>query len=134
MKGLKMNRLELTQYILDCYNVSPDHPWMRYPNYDVFRHEDNQKWFALIMNITPDKLGLPGTDFLDVVNLKSDPSLIRMLLYESGFYPAYHMNKTSWITIVLDNSVSNEKIKNLLDLSYEATASETKTKSIKKKL
>lgn len=68
---------------------------MRNPNFAVFWHSNNQKWFALIMDIPRSRLGLPGDELLDVVNLKCDPLLIGSLRSEPGFFPAYHMNKDS---------------------------------------
>ena len=123
-----MNRAELKRFILENYNVESDFPWLKYPNYEVFRHSNNQKWFALIMDIPKNKLGLQGSDLLDVVNLKCDTLLIGSLRCEPGFFPAYHMNKDSWITIALDGSVSDDKIKMLLDASYDATAPKERSK------
>lgn len=117
-----MNRKELEQYILENYNAEADYPWVKYPNYEVFRHRNNRKWFALIMDLPKNRLGLAGTDILDVVNLKCDPVLIGSLRNEPGFFPAYHMSKDSWITVSLDGSVPDEKIKMLLDMSFAATA------------
>ena len=37
---------------------------------------------------------------------------------QEGFYKAWHMNKTYWITIVLDNTISTKEIMNLIDKSY----------------
>ena len=58
-----MNREELEAYILNHYATLPDYPWADTPRAAVFRHTDNQKWFALLMEVPRDKLGLPGTDF-----------------------------------------------------------------------
>lgn len=123
-----MNRVELKQFIFDRYSIEPDYPWMKYPNYEVFRHSNNQKWFALIMDIPKNKLGLQGDEILDVLDLKCDPILIGSLLNEEGFFPAYHMNKGSWITMALDGSVEDSKIDMLLDMSFEATAPKIKKK------
>ena len=103
-----MNRDDLEQFINENYNAESDYPWLKYPNYEVFRHSNNRKWFALIMDIPKNKLGLPGTDIIDVVNFKCDPLLIGSLLKEAGFFPAYHMNKESWITVALDKSVNDD--------------------------
>ena len=65
---------------------------------------------------------------LEVVNFKCDPILIGTLREEPGFFPAYHMSKDSWITVALDGNVSDDKIKMLLDMSYEATAPKTRKK------
>ena len=43
-----MNRGELKKYIFESYGTEPDCPWPKYPSYEVFRHGENRKWFALI--------------------------------------------------------------------------------------
>ena len=123
-----MKRDELETLISETYNADADYPWLKYPNYEVFRHSNNQKWFARIMDVPKDKLGLQGTELLDVVNFKCDPILIGSLRGEPGIFPAYHMNKEQWITVALDGSVSDDKIKMLLDMSYQATAPKARKK------
>ena len=123
-----MNRNELESFIKETYNADANYPWFKYPNYEVFRHSSNQKWFALIMDVPKSKLGLQGTETLAVVNFKCTPLLIGSLRKESGFFPAYHMNKDNWITVALDGSVSDDKIKMLLDMSYQATAPKIRRK------
>lgn len=63
-----MNRMELGKYIQDNYNIEPDYPWVKYPNYEVYRHGNNKKWFALVMDVPKNKLGLRGEDILEIVN------------------------------------------------------------------
>ena len=87
-----MTRTELAQYILETYSTEPDYPWLKSPTFAVFRQSSNRKWFALIMDIPRDKLGLPGTELLDIVNLKCDPLLIGSLRRMPVIIPAYHMN------------------------------------------
>lgn len=117
-----MNREELRRYIMEEYHAENDFPWLRYPENEVFRHPENRKWFALIMEVTGDRLGLPDQEKHAVVNLKCDPLLIGSLRAEPGFFPAYHMNKANWITAALDGSIPDDKLKMLLELSFEATA------------
>lgn len=117
-----MRRNELEAFIMETYNAEADYPWRKSPNHAVFRHCSNRKWFALIMDVPKNKLGLQGEGLLDVVNLKCDPILIGSLREEAGFLPAYHMSKDNWITVVLDGSASDDKIKMLLDMSYQTTA------------
>lgn len=82
-----MNRTELEEYIQNNYSAEPDYPWIKYPNYEVFRHNSNKKWFALIMDVPQNRLGLQGEDVLQVVNFKCDPVLLGSLLDEKGFFP-----------------------------------------------
>lgn len=117
-----MTRGELEEYIASSYSTEPEYLWIRYPNYEVFRHAGNGKWFAAIMDVPGDKLGLPGKELIDIADFKCDPALISLLLEEKGFFPAYHMNKKNWITAALDGSADDERIKALLDMSYNATA------------
>ncbi len=53
------------------------------------------------MDVDADKLGLPGTERIDIIDVKIDDLMLRdILLQQEGFLPAYHMNKGSWMTIV----------------------------------
>lgn len=117
-----MTREELEGFIIDNYGVEPNYPWIKYPEYEVFRHQGNKKWFALIMTVPRNKLGLEGAEYLNIVNFKCDPFLLGSMCKLPGFYPGYHMNKNNWITAALDGSAADDEIKMLLDMSYEATA------------
>ena len=128
-----MNREELESYILNHYSTEADYPWADTPHAAVFRHAGNRKWFALVMEVPRDKLGLPGTEKLDIVNFKCDPILIASLRGETGIFPAYHMNKASWITAALDGSVPVETIELLLDVSYELTKPKPRRKAASRK-
>ena len=55
-----MTREKLEKYIQNNYSAEPDYPWVKYPDYEVFRHISNKKWFALIMEIPKDKLASYG--------------------------------------------------------------------------
>lgn len=116
-----MNRNELTEYIAEMYNTAAEYPWDSAPRYAVFRHAGNKKWFAVIMNISRRKLGINNDEIIDVMNLKCDPILIGSLRNDAGIFPAYHMSKTNWISVALDGSVDSEKIKWLLDISFDLT-------------
>lgn len=115
-----MNREKLREYIKNKYDVLSDYPWAKYPSYEVFRHKGSKKWFALIMDISGEKIGHKNA-FVDIVNVKCDKFLLPELLKKDGNYPAYHMSKSSWISIVLDKNTDTKELKNLLDMSYELT-------------
>ena len=116
-----MNRIELNNFISSYYGVEAEYPWIKHPTFAVYRHKDNKKWFAVIMELSGDKIGI-DVERVNVVNLKCDPLLIGSLLCDKGIHKGYHMNKNYWITVCLDGSVNEEKIKWLLDLSFELTS------------
>ena len=128
-----MNREELEAYIRNHYSTEPDYPWADTPRAAVFRHANNRKWFALMMEVPRGRLGLLGAEPLDIVNFKCDPILIASLRGETGIFPAYHMNKASWITVALDGSVQAKTIELLLDVSYELTKSKIRRKPANRK-
>jgi len=88
-----VNRESLKRYIEENYSVEADYPWRKYPNYEVFRHIPTGKWFAVIMTITADKLGMDCKDNIDIVNLKCDEFFSESVKIMAGIFSAYHMNK-----------------------------------------
>ena len=123
-----MNREAMDKYINNVYGVTAEFPWLSAPTFAVYRHESNQKWFAVIMEIPKTKLGIDEEGNINVINLKSDPLLIGSLTLDNGIYPAYHMNKNHWITVCLDGSVEKDKAEWLLNLSFELTDRKSKKK------
>ena len=117
-------RDDVTKYIKKKYKASPENLWKRYPDYAVFRHDDNRKWFCIIMDVDADKLGLLGTERVDIIDVKIDDLMLRdILLQQHGYLPGYHMNKDHWITILLDGSADDDRLKFLLHQSFELTRS-----------
>ena len=80
-----------------------------------------RKWFGLIMNIPLAKLTGDDDREVDVINLKVDPMLAGSLRMERGIFPAWHMNKAQWISVLLDGTVNYDKVIDLIDMSYELT-------------
>ena len=117
-----MDRQKVFDYIKKKYKVQPEYPWRTSPNSAVFRHSDNNKWFALLMDIPGDKVGLNSADYVDVINLKIDDMIFRdMIIQEAGIMPAYHMNKMHWVSVLLDGTVPENKVLDLIDMSFLAT-------------
>lgn len=116
-----MNRTKLQTYIEETYGAKGECLWAKHPTYMVFRHNSNRKWFAAIMEIPREKLGLDRGGDIWVVNVKCDTRVIGSFREEKGIFPAYHMSKAHWLTVALDGTVGEDKIKFLLDMSYDLT-------------
>lgn len=95
-----MTREELKAHIEEVYGVTAEHPWKDDMTDEVFRRRDSGKWFGLIMQIPRRYLGL-GEGEMTVLNVKCEPFMAAGLVRDDGIYPAYHMNKTHWITLDL---------------------------------
>lgn len=129
-------REEVLAFAAREYHTKPEYLWKKNPDFAVLRHKDSRKWFGLIMHVPRERLKL-GEDVshltappeVDILNVKCDPMLSGSLRMQTGILPGYHMNKSSWISILLDGTVNIEQIFTLLDMSYELTARKTKTKA-----
>ena len=121
-----MIREELLRYARDTYGTEPEYPWMDEPSFAVLRHSLGKKWYGLVMTLPKKTLGLPGEGSVDVLNLKLDPALVYILREQEGYLPAWHMNKTHWLTVRLDGSVPPERVRDLLDQSYALTKKKMK--------
>ncbi len=114
-----MNRRDVIDFIKTEYDTPQEHLWMSYPDYIVFRNSINNKWFAVVMDVERQKLGLKGSGKVDVLNVKCDPILSGSLRLSKGYLPAYHMSKDKWMSVLLDGTVADNEIKDLIHLSYE---------------
>ena len=111
---------QIIKYVKDKYSIKPEYLWEDTPNTFVFKHQE-AKWFAIVMDIPYKKVGIDSKEIVYVMNVKVPNEEIEKLTKQPGIVPAYHMNKKYWISILLDGSVSQEQIKELLDISYNLT-------------
>ena len=120
-----MTKQEFLQYCMDTYSTSPDYPFDQDFVTAVLRHQDNQKWYALVMCVSRRKFGLDSDEMVDVVNLKLPIEMFGSFGALDGVYPAYHMNKLHWISVIL-NDAPNETVRFLVDVSFDATKNKSK--------
>ena len=77
------------------------------------------------MQVSRRKLGLECDEITDVVNLKLPIEMFGSFGAADGVYPAYHMNKLHWISVILPDA-PDDVIKFLLNASFEATKAKKK--------
>ena len=111
-------KLRLMEYCERKFGTEPEAPWEDSPDAYTFKTAKRNKWYALFMTIPYKSLGLVAKGALDVVNIKLPPEKVLDLIDRVHFYPAYHMNKKHWITIVLDKEVDGPLVQQLLEESY----------------
>lgn len=106
--------------IQEKYGNQLEFLWEKSPDTAVLRHEGNQKWYAVLMKISWDKLEKGREGLVEAVNLKHDQ--VADLLSKKGIYPAFHMNKRYWISVVLDDTLSDEMVLELIEKSWNLTS------------
>ena len=124
----------ITAQIFAEYGVSPDFPWEdeKYKPSGVFRHADSSKWFGLIMNVKRRNFDAQADEkaMVDVINLKRDPSfdysspsftLTEGAELPLGVFPAFHMNHKLWLSVLLDDTLSDSAVLSLVQASFNST-------------
>ena len=105
--------------VQEMYENQLEYLWDKSPDTAILRHENNQKWYAVLMKISWDKLEKGREGLVEIVNLKHDQ--VSDLLVKKGIYPAFHMNKRYWISVPLDDSLSDEEMLELIEKSWNLT-------------
>ena len=92
----------------------PEFLWKNFPDYAVLRRKDTDKWYALVARLTADKVGGSKKDIIEVVNMRRTEGMDG-----PRFLPAYHMNKKTWTTVILDGTIDANKLLRFLTVSRE---------------
>ena len=115
-----MTKQEFLSYCSGTYSTTPDYPFEEDFETAVLRHADNRKWYALVMRVSRRKFGLDSDKVVEVVNLKQPVDMYGSFGVADGVYPAYHMNKLHWISVLLPDA-PDDVVKFLVNVSFEAT-------------
>ena len=109
---------EIIEYVKNKYGDELEFLWEKSPKNAVVRRKSTKKWYAAILTLSKRKLNLNSDEIIEVINLHNSPEEIEKLIDNKKYFPAYHMNKKHWISIVLDKNIKLETIKELIDISY----------------
>ena len=110
---------EVIDYCNNKYGGNYVNPFKKHPDILAFVNEKN-KWYALLSDVEYNKLN-KNTDIttkVKILNVKYPTDKILEIIDNKNIFPAYHMNKKHWISIVLDKNIKLETIKELIDMSY----------------
>lgn len=112
----------INDYIYGTYNGVPEFLWPNIPSYGAYRLKDGKKWYAVIGSVPLYKIDhtADSAKEVEVINVKADKDKVGGLLSQTGFYPAFHMNKKCWVSIILDDTLADGEIQKLIDGSYKS--------------
>ena len=124
-----MTKQDFFKHCLSAYGTVPDYTFEGDFETAVLRHGDNRKWYALVMRVSRRKFGQNSDESVDVVNMKLPSELFGSFGAADGVYPAYHMNKLHWISVILFDA-PDDLVQFLVNASFEATkAKKTRVKA-----
>lgn len=107
----------LLDYVKEKYGTIPEEPWED-NNHATIKTTNTKKWYGIFMSVSYKTLGLDKSGKIDILNVKLNPEVIESLIDKKHFFPAYHMNKKYWITILLDSYTDLNLVKSLIDESF----------------
>lgn len=116
----------ITNLIISKYKDEPEFLWKTAPGTGVFRNPVTKKWYLAILDIDRSKIQEKRTGLVEIALIKLAPENVEKIIKQEHFYEGYHMNKKHWITVILDDSVSDEKIMELIQESYTFTEQKKK--------
>lgn len=122
-----MTKQQFLEHCADTYGTSPDYPFDEDFETAVLRHTYNRKWYAIVMRVSRRKFGFESDEVIDVVNLKLPTEMFGSFGAADGVYPAYHMNKLHWISVLLPDA-PEDVIAFLTNVSFEATKSKPRAR------
>ena len=105
-------------YIKQKYQNSLEFLWEKFDENAVCRRKDNKKWYALFTKVSPSFFGMDGAEKFEVLILRTELDDAAKLFDKKNIFPAYHMNKRNWFSVLLDSKISPECIFDLIDKSY----------------
>ena len=111
---------EIKKYINKKYSGTMVKPFKSNPNIKAFVTDKN-KWYALILDVEYNKLNKDSSieSKVKIINLKYNTDQIPKIINERNIFPSYHMSKKHWISVVIDNNIDLDYLKQLIDISYK---------------
>lgn len=124
-----MTKQVFLEYCANTFGTQPDYPFDEDFETAVLRHADNRKWYAIVMKVSRRKFGQPSDEVIDVVNMKLPTEMFGSFGTADGVYPAYHMNKLHWISVLLPDA-PDDVVEFLTSVSFEATRAKRKKRAL----
>lgn len=105
-------------YIKNKYNDDLEYLWDKFPEYAVFRNQENKKWYAILLIVEKRKIGIDEDGKIEIIDLRMHLEKLSEIVDNKKYFHGYHMNKKHWFTMKLDGSVAIEEIYKWMDESY----------------
>lgn len=110
----------ISHLIKEKYHVAVEFPFHKYPHIGAWYHPENRKWFGLVLAVDGTAVGQEKGE-IEILNLKCDSGRLAEYLQIKGIHESYHMSKKSWISIMLDDTLTDEEIMTHVEESYQLT-------------
>ena len=118
----------LLDYVSERYGDRLEFLWEKLSDNAVLRRKDNRKWYAAMLPVRGDRIGMDTMDIVEIIDLRLEPDEMEATIDHKSFFPGYHMNKKHWYSILLDGSVPQDEIARRIDESYRIAGVKKKSR------
>ncbi len=108
----------LIEYIRNKYGDELEFLWEKFTDNAVWRRKDNRKWYGALLTVKKNRFGFDDDSDIAVIDLRINPETDGNIVDGKKYFAGYHMNKRTWMTILLDGTVSVQEIEKWIDKSY----------------
>jgi len=109
---------EVIAYTREIYGDELEFLWETDPDCAVLRRQDSGKWYGVIMKVPRSKFGFESDEKCEIMNLHATSEDVLKLVDNKRIFPAFHMNKKYWISLILEEFDNIDEICSLIDESY----------------
>ncbi|MDE7100710.1 MAG: MmcQ/YjbR family DNA-binding protein, partial [Anaeroplasmataceae bacterium] len=108
----------IISYCEEKYKDKLEFLWEKFSDNAIIHRKDNQKWYLVFACISKAKLGLVSNEVVEIICFRMEPSKIDLIVDQKKYFRGYHMNKKHWVSIILDESIKEEELYQIIDDSY----------------
>lgn len=109
---------QIIAYLRTQHQVELEFLWEKFTDNAICRRKDNQKWYGVFCKIAKRKLGIDSDDPIEVAVIRMATADVPNAIASGKFYPAYHMNKKNWISVILDDYADMAELFSCIENSY----------------
>lgn len=99
------------------YGIEPELKSKRFGSNAIFRNPQTKKWFGLLMNAKRSNIVGDSTKKVEYLNLNFKS--VADQYQQPGIYHPYQKNNRHWIVVLMDDSLSDEAVMELVKISYQ---------------
>lgn len=114
----------IADLIKEKYGVEPERNKDGFGTNGVFRNPGTRKWIGLVMY--KKKLNVTGDSPEKVEYLNLNFKMDADLYHGNGIYHPYKKQNRHWIVVIMDDSLTDQEIMDLVDISYEKSNQQMK--------
>ena len=114
-----MNQQEIFEYIKKQYPATPERITQNGKQITIFKNQRNNIPYAIFYQ--------SDESVMSIMEVQAESDMISNYIEMYHLAPAKYMDKKHWLTVPLDGSVSDSKVLDLLDMSYDLVDGQAET-------